>query len=52
MHHDLRLQGMAGHSRVLLAGRCLYQIMSQKNQGKKTKTALKQEPYNLSDLEH
>ena len=35
-----------------IAGRCLYHIMSEKIQVTKTKTALKQEPYNLSDLKH
>ncbi len=34
-------------------GRCLHQIMSAKNwKVTKTKTALKQETYNLSDLKH
>ena len=32
--------------------RCLYQIMSTINKVTKTKTALKQETYNLSDLKH
>jgi hypothetical protein len=32
--------------------RCLHQIMSAKTKVTKTKTALKQETYNLSDLKH
>ncbi len=35
-----------------IEGRCLHQIMSAKNKVTKTKTALKQETYNLSDLKH
>jgi hypothetical protein len=35
-----------------IEGRCLYQIMSTKNKVTKTKTALKQETYNLCDLKH
>jgi hypothetical protein len=37
-----------------IEGRCLYQIimMSAKPKVTKTKTALKQETYNLSDLKH
>ena len=35
-----------------IEGRCLYQIMSAKTKVTKTKTALKREPYNLSDLKH
>ena len=35
-----------------IAGRCLYQIMSANTKVTKTKTALKQETYNLSDLKH
>ncbi len=37
-----------------IEGRCLlvYQIMSAKTKVTKTKTALKQETYNLSDLKH
>ncbi len=35
-----------------IEGRCLYQIMSAKSKVTKTKTALKQETYNLSDLKH
>jgi hypothetical protein len=35
-----------------IAGRCLYQIRSAKIKVTKTKTALKQEMYNLSDLKH
>jgi hypothetical protein len=35
-----------------IEGRCLYQIMSAKIKVTKMKTALKQETYNLSDLEH
>ncbi len=33
-----------------IEGRCLYQIMSAKTKVTKTKTALKQETYNLTDL--
>ena len=33
-------------------GRCLQQIMSAKTKVTKSKTALKQETYNLSDLKH
>ena len=59
MHHDP--QEMAGKRRVLpgwigtgalFKGRCLYQIMSAKTKVTKTKTALKQETYNPSDLKH
>jgi hypothetical protein len=35
-----------------IAGRCLYEIMSAKTKVTKTKTALRQETYNLSDLKH
>ena len=35
-----------------IEGRCLYQIMSAKTKVTITKTALKQETYNLSDLKH
>jgi hypothetical protein len=39
-----------------MKGRCptqaLYQVMSAKTKVTKTKTALKQETYNLSDLKH
>ena len=35
-----------------IEGRCLYQIMSAKPKVTKTKTALKQETYNLSDPKH
>ena len=35
-----------------IEGRCLYQIMSAKPKVTKTKTALKQQTYNLSDLKH
>ena len=35
-----------------IEGRCLHQIMSAKPKVTKTKTALKQETYNLSDLKH
>ena len=35
-----------------ISGRCLYQIISAKPKVTKTKTALKQETYNLSDLKH
>jgi hypothetical protein len=35
-----------------IAGRCLYQIMSANTKVAKTKTALKQETYILSDLKH
>ena len=35
-----------------IEGRCLYQITSAKTKVTKTKTALKQETYNLSDLKH
>jgi hypothetical protein len=35
-----------------IEGRCLYQLMSAKTKATKTKTALKQETYNLSDLKH
>lgn len=35
-----------------IEGRCLHQIMSAKTKVTKTKTALKQETYNLSDLKH
>jgi hypothetical protein len=34
-----------------IEGRCLNQIMSAKTKVTKTKTAIKQEPYNLSDLQ-
>ena len=35
-----------------IAGRCVYQVMSAETMVTKTKTALKQETYNLSDLKH
>ena len=35
-----------------IAGRYLYQIVFAKNKVTKTKTALEQETYNLSDLKH
>ncbi len=35
-----------------IEGRCLHQIMFAKTKVTKTKTALKQETYNLSDLKH
>ncbi len=35
-----------------IEGRCLHQIMSGKIKVAKTKTALKQETHNLSDLKH
>ncbi len=35
-----------------IEGRCLHQIMSAKTKVTKTKNALKQETYNLSDLKH
>ncbi len=35
-----------------IEGRSLHQIMSAKTKVTKTKTALKQETYNLSDLKH
>ena len=35
-----------------IEGRCLHQIMSAKTKVTKTKTALKQETYNLSDLKY
>jgi hypothetical protein len=35
-----------------IEGRCLHQTMSAKRKVTKTKTALKQETYNLSDLKH
>ena len=35
-----------------IEGRCLYQIMSAKTKDTKTKTALKQETYNLSGRKH
>ena len=35
-----------------IEGRCLHQVMSAKTKVTKTKTALKQETYNLSDLKH
>ncbi len=35
-----------------IAGHCLYQIMSANTKVTKTKTALKQETYSLSDLKH
>jgi hypothetical protein len=35
-----------------IEGRCLHQTMSAKTKVTKTKTALKQETYNLSDLKH
>jgi hypothetical protein len=35
-----------------IAGRCLYQLMPAKSEVTKTKTVLKQETYNLSDLKH
>ena len=35
-----------------IEGRCLHQSMSAKTKVTKTKTALKQETYNLSDLKH
>ncbi len=35
-----------------IEGRCLHQIMSAKTKVTKTKTALKQATYNLSDLKH
>jgi hypothetical protein len=35
-----------------IEGRCLYQVMAAKTKVTKTKTALKQETYNLSDLKH
>ena len=35
-----------------IAGRCLCEIMSAKTKVTKTKTALRQETYNLSDLKH
>ena len=35
-----------------IEGHCLHQIMSAKTKVTKTKTALKQETYNLSDLKH
>jgi hypothetical protein len=35
-----------------IEGRCLHQAMSAKTKVTKTKTALKQETYNLSDLKH
>jgi hypothetical protein len=35
-----------------IEGRCLHQVMSAKPKVTKTKTALKQETYNLSDLKH
>ncbi len=38
--------------RRCIEGRCLHQIMSAKTKVTKTKTALKQETYNLSDLKH
>ncbi len=37
---------------LCIEGRCLHQIMSAKTKVTKTKTALKQETYNLSDLKH
>ena len=37
---------------IQVEGRCLHQIMSAKTKVTKTKTALKQETYNLSDLKH
>ena len=38
------------HMRI--EGRCPCQVMSEKTKVTKTKTALKQETYNLSDLKH
>jgi hypothetical protein len=35
-----------------IEGRCLHQVVSSKTKVTKTKTALKQETYNLSDLKH
>ena len=35
-----------------IAGRCLNLVMSEKTKVTKTKTAIKQEPYSLSDLKH
>ena len=35
-----------------IAGRCLNQVMSEKTKVQKTKTAIKQELYSLSDLKH
>jgi hypothetical protein len=35
-----------------IEGRCLHQAMSAKTRVMKTKTALKQETHNLSDLKH
>ncbi len=35
-----------------IEGRCLYQVMSAKTKVTKTKTALRQETYDLSDLNH
>ena len=34
------------------AGRCLNLVMSERINITKTKTGIKQEPYNLSDLKH
>ena len=35
-----------------IAGRCLNLVMSEKTKVKRKKTAIKQEPYGLSDLKH
>ena len=35
-----------------IAGRCLNLLMSEKTKVKRKKTAIKQEPYGLSDLKH
>ena len=52
--HELLAVRHAGSFRVdrsrCIEGRCLHQIMSAKTKVTKTKTALKQETYNLSDL--
>jgi hypothetical protein len=40
------------HRYMFIAGRCLYQIMSEKIKVAKTKTAVKQKTYILSDLKH
>jgi hypothetical protein len=47
----LRVDRYTGTGRCI-EGRCLYQIMSAKPKVTKTKTTLKQETYNLSDLKH
>ncbi len=51
-----KLEGESESFRVdryrCIEGRCLHQAMSEKTKVTKTKTALKQETYNLSDLKH